>query len=242
MSWRAAFKGLAFLFSLAVAAVVLKATHFGADIDEAWVNRVLLHHGATSALWFIAAAGLATAMGFPRQAACFLAGYGFGFARGTLVGVAGTLVGCMLSFHYARLLGRSFVRRRFLKRVQRFDAFLGRHPLAMTLLVRLLPVGNNLVTNLIAGVSSVGALPFFAGSGLGYLPQTAIFALVGSGVNVQSSARIVAGGALLVCSGILGLALYRHHRREDARSPDVLADLATPPDPDATDGAPTPER
>ncbi|MBI4694453.1 MAG: TVP38/TMEM64 family protein [Gammaproteobacteria bacterium] len=228
MNWRAAFKGLVFLFSLAVAAVVLKATNFGADIDEAWVNRVLLHHGAASALWFVGAAALATAMGFPRQAVSFLAGYGFGVAEGTLVGVAGTLAGCMLSFYYARLLGRGFVRRRFLKRVQRFDAFLGRHPLSMTLLVRLLPVGNNLVTNLVAGVSSVGALPYFTGSGLGYVPQTAIFALVGSGVNVQSGVRIGVGGVLLVCSGLLGLWLYRRHRAEDARAPDMLEDLDRP--------------
>jgi uncharacterized membrane protein YdjX (TVP38/TMEM64 family) len=205
-------RGLVFLFSLALAAYVLKATHFGAAVDEAWIQAKILRHGAAGGLLFVIAGGVFTAMAFPRQAIGFLGGYAFGFAYGGVLALAATVTGCLLSFYYARFFGRAFVRARFAHRIKRFDDFLHRHPFSMTLLIRLLPVGNNLATNLIAGVSSVRGAPFFAGSALGYIPQTAVFALVGSGVNVDPALRIGLAAALFVISGALGVRLYRKYR------------------------------
>ena len=82
----------------------------------------------------------------------------------------------------------------------------------MTLLIRLLPLGSNLVTNLAAGVSSVGAAPFFLGSSIGYLPQTLVFALVGSGFSVDPELRIAISVVLFIVSGFLGVTLYRKYR------------------------------
>ena len=71
--------------------------------------------------------------------------------------------------------------------MRKFDEFVGLHPFQMTMIVRLLPVGSNVLTNLIAGVSRVRPVPFFAGSAVGYLPQTLAFALVGSGVPIMGA-------------------------------------------------------
>ena len=49
----------------------------------------------------------------------------------------------------------------------------------VTLIVRLLPVGNNTAFSLLGGVASVRALPFLAGSAIGYVPQTLVFVLLG---------------------------------------------------------------
>jgi uncharacterized membrane protein YdjX (TVP38/TMEM64 family) len=68
------------------------------------------------------------------------------------------------------------------------------------------------VTNLAAGVSSVAALPFIAGSAAGYVPQTVIFALVGTGVQVDPVLRIGLSVVLFVASAGLGLYLYRRVR------------------------------
>ncbi len=86
----------------------------------------------------------------------------------------------------------------------------------MAMLIRLLPVGSNVITNLLAGVSSVPLLPFLAGSLIGYLPQTVIFVLLGSGVNVQPVWRTAASVALFVASGLLGVVLYRRMRQGKA--------------------------
>jgi len=68
------------------------------------------------------------------------------------------------------------------------------------------------VTNLAAGVSGVGAISFFLGSALGYLPQTLVFTLVGSGFSVDPEIRIAISVILFAVSGFLGVFLFRKYR------------------------------
>ena len=106
-----------------------------------------------------------------------------------------------MSFAYARLFGRGVLNKRLGARAQRFDAFIHDHPFSMTLLIRLLPVGSNVLTNLAAGISRVRAVPFLAASFVGYLPQTVVFALVGSGVDVAQTMKIGLAVVLFLLSG-----------------------------------------
>ncbi|MBI3901443.1 MAG: VTT domain-containing protein [Nitrosomonadales bacterium] len=99
---------------------------------------------------------------------------------------------------------------------------------SMTLLVRLFPVGNNLATNLAAGAIGVHASRFFAGSLLGYVPQTAIFALAGSGVGVDPALRIGLSVTLFVLSSVFGAWCYRRHRRARAERYDYRARYSSP--------------
>ena len=101
----------------------------------------------------------------------------------------------------------------------------------MTVLIRLLPVGNNFATNLAAGVSRVPALPFFLGSLLGYIPQTLVFALAGSGVDVGAAWRIGIAVALFVLSGAIGAWLYRKYRHGKTLGTDVDEALEESPAP-----------
>jgi uncharacterized membrane protein YdjX (TVP38/TMEM64 family) len=134
-------------------------------------------------------------------------------------------LGCTLSFFYARWLGRHFIATRFGARIKRIDDFLGWNPFAMALLIRLLPVGNNLITNLTAGVTSVRAAPFILGSMTGYIPQTLVFALIGSGVNVDPELRIGLAVALFLVSGMIGVWLYRKYRHGHTLGAEVDAEL-----------------
>ena len=118
-----------------------------------------------------------------------------------------------MAFIYARFIGREWVTRRISERMRRIDAFLANNTFAMTLLIRFLPVGNNLMVNLTAGVSGAGALAFIGGSALGYIPQTVIFALVGSGIDIDPVFRIGLAVVLFAVSGAMGVFLYRRHRR-----------------------------
>ena len=81
-----------------------------------------------------------------------------------------------------------------------------------TLTLRLLPVGNNLVLNLLAGVSTLSVGPFLAALVLGYVPQTVIFALLGGGVRVSEKVQVAVAVALFAVSVILGLILLRDRR------------------------------
>jgi uncharacterized membrane protein YdjX (TVP38/TMEM64 family) len=163
-------------------------------------------------LIFLALGTAACAVGVPRQAVAFAGGTAFGAALGTALGLAAMLLGCAASFAWARLIARDSARARVRGRLARLEAFLAANTFHATLTLRLLPVGNNLALNLLAGAAGVPALPFLAGSALGYLPQTLVFALLGKGVRVDGAWQLALGAALLVASVALGFALWRRAR------------------------------
>ena len=84
-------------------------------------------------------------------------------------------------------------------------------PFGATLALRLLPVGNNLAVNLLAGMAGIALPPFLAASALGYLPQTVVFALLGKGVRVDGAWQMALAAGLLAASVAIGLALLRRH-------------------------------
>ncbi|OYY92435.1 MAG: SNARE associated Golgi protein [Hydrogenophilales bacterium 28-61-23] len=213
MTWQVLLKGLLMLASLALLGFLASHFQFDGMLSQHWIDSEIRGKGWTGDLLFLAVGGLATALSFPRQVVAFLGGYAFDFFSGTVLSTLATLLGCVLGFFYARWLGRGFVQKRFPGRIRKLDAFLHQHPFSMTLVVRLLPVGSNAATNLLAGVSSVRALPFFAGSVLGYLPQNLVFALAGSGVNLDPTMRLSLAVALFVVSSLVGIWLYRRYRQ-----------------------------
>lgn len=205
--------GLLLIATLVGIAYVFETTHLASLLDKAWIDHEVRGKGVSGELLFIGMGALATALGAPRQAISFLAGYAFDVALGTALGLAATVGGCLLSFFYARWFGRALVTTRFRERIRRIESFIRDNTFSMTVLIRLLPAGNNLITSLAAGVSRVRAMPFVLGSALGYVPQTLVFALIGSGVGIDPVWRIGLGVALFVVSGVLGIHLYRRFRR-----------------------------
>lgn len=220
-------RGLVLIASLAAVGYLLNLSDFGTAFDRTWMDREVLARGASGIALFIAMAGLFIAVGLPRQIFCFLGGYAYGFVWGTALALAATTVGCIATFYYARFLGRDALRRRFGLRLRRFDHFLERHPFSATLVVRLIPITNNLVVNLMAGVSSVPALPYVASSALGFIPQTLVFVLLGTGVHVDAGLQILLAVLLFLVSAAVGLAIYRRYRDLPALDAVVDADAAT---------------
>lgn len=209
---RVAIKGLGLILSLALIGYLFDSSDLGNAVNEAWIDAHIRGHGLEGTLLFLSMGALFTAVGLPRQIIAFLAGYAFGLIPGTLLGALAALLGCLVTFLYARLFGRGLLRDRLGKRAARFDRFVHEHPFSMTLLIRMLPVGSNILTNLAAGISSARMAPFLAASFLGFLPQTLVFALVGSGINVAPTLRIGTAALLFLGSGMLGAYLYHRHR------------------------------
>lgn len=82
----------------------------------------------------------------------------------------------------------------------------------MALILRLSPLSYGLAANIGAGVSGVRALPFFAGSAIGYLPQTIVFTLLGGGMQLDPVTNTILSALLFVVSTVLGLWLWRRYR------------------------------
>jgi len=228
MKARVIFKGLALILSLALLGYLFKTSDLGNSVNEAWIDSRVRDHGVNGALLFLLMGGLFTAIGLPRQIIAFLGGYAFGISLGTLLGALAALLGCMLSFFYARFFGKGLLRARLGERAGRFDRFIHDHPFSMTVLIRLLPVGSNLLTNLAAGISSIRPVSFFAGTSLGYLPQTLVFALVGSGAHIAPALKLTLAIGLFLISGLLGAYLYRRFRHGQSLDAQVDAALDEP--------------
>ena len=214
MNARVILKGLALILSLALLGYLFKTSDLGSSLNEAWIDARVRGHGVNGALLFLLMGGIFTAIGLPRQVIAFLGGYAFNVMLGTLLGALAALLGCMVSFYYARFFGKGLLRARLGDRAGRFDRFIHDHPFSMTVLIRLLPVGSNLLTNLAAGISSIRPMHFFTGSLLGYLPQTLVFALVGSGVHIAPMLKLTLAIALFLISMALGMYLYRRRGGE----------------------------
>ncbi|MDR2076600.1 MAG: VTT domain-containing protein [Desulfovibrio sp.] len=212
-------------FALSVAAVVLlRFLNLDDILDEEWADLHLRGQGGAGILLFVALAAALSPLGFPRQALAALGGYAFGAVPGIAWCSLGLAGGCMCGFFYSRLLAHAALRRRFGQRIRKLDAFLSRGPFLMSMAIRCLPVGNNALTNIAAGLTSIPAHAFIAGSAVGYLPQTVIFSLIGSGVRVDPGARLSLAALLFVLASYLGYRVYRGCIRlspleEDEESP-----------------------
>lgn len=208
--------GLVFLATLAAIAWVLESGLAGEWLSEDWKQRIdrdVRGQGVAGELLYLGVGAIACALALPRHVVSFFGGYAFGAGLGTLLALLATELGCVLTFFYARLIGRPLVAARFGARVRRIDEFLAANPFSMTLLMRLLPVGNNFATSLAAGVSRVPAQPFLLGSLLGYIPQTLVFALAGSGIEMGAGLRVGMAVLLFFVSGAIGIWLYHRYRR-----------------------------
>ncbi len=202
---------LAFL-ALAGILYLIRASGLDSLLNTTWVDAHIRGQGAWGYGVFLFVAGGLTAIGVPRQIISFMAGYAFGAMWGTIWGVLGTTLGCIFVFYWARIAGRRYVVHRYAGRIERLNAFIAQSPFSMTLVIRCLPVGNNLLTNLLAGVSTISATAFISGSCTGYIPQTLIFALLGSGVRVDPLWRTAVSAILFMVSSALGWMLYRRYR------------------------------
>ncbi len=217
--------GLVFLATLVAIGYVLESGLVQDMLSESWIDAQVRGKGAAGELLFVAVGGTATALALPRQIVSFLGGYAFGLGLGTVLALAATELGCALTFYYARVIGRPLVARRLGARVRRIEDFLAANPFAMTLLIRLLPVGSNFATSLAAGVSRVPARPFLLGSLAGYVPQTVVFALAGSGVEMGGSLRLASAVVFFFVSSAIGVWLYRRYRHGKSLGEDVEKSL-----------------
>ena len=207
MKLRFIVRGLIFVAVLVAVGYLLSGI-----LDRDWIDTHVRGRGLVGELLFVGIAGLLSSAGLSRQLIAFLGGYAFGFMEGALLGLLATVTGCIATFHYARLFCGSYVSRRYSGRMHKVNDFIRDNTFSMTLLFRLLPVGSNFIVNLAAGVSSVRRMPFFSGSALGYIPQTLVFALIGSGTSVEEHWQVAVAIAMFVGSAMLGIYLYRKYR------------------------------
>ncbi len=208
---RLARTGKPILLALSLVAVFIALRNFpdrGASFG-AWAKQQGL-------IRFMFVATASCAVGIPRQAVALAAGYADDVVFGSLLALCCETAACLVNVIWARLLARHWVQgklnsSRFARSwLIRLDETLSSRPFIATLSLRLLPVGNNLLLNLAAGVSRVPITTFVVASALGYIPQTIIFALLGAGIGLDKPTQFAVALGVFAASVSLGaLALRR---------------------------------
>lgn len=209
---RIAWRPSLLLGGLVAGALLLRG--FGDHGLAAWLARS--GHGVWPALVFLLSGTGLCAVGVPRQAICFTAGVAFGAVTGGALALIAQLLACAATLGWARLLARGWLRRRLGRRIAWLDRVLTRQPFTATLMLRLLPVGSNLLLNLAAGISAAPPGRVLAASLLGYLPQTAVFALAGAGTEIGRTHQLALAIGTLALSLALGAVLTVQWRRAAA--------------------------
>jgi uncharacterized membrane protein YdjX (TVP38/TMEM64 family) len=183
--------------------IIVQTTH------QNWLNDVLNKASHSGFLIFWIMASCVIAFGFSRQVICFSAGYLYGIYNGFLTALFVSVTGCIIAFSLARFFGGYVLKKQPMNKFYKFNQLLQNHPLSTTIMIRFLPIGSNLFTNIIAGLSRIHPLPFILGSGLGYCPQTLIFVLLGSGIRLVAFWQISISLFLFFISGFMATWLYR---------------------------------
>ena len=187
--------------------------------DEKQVAGFIQARGLPGLLAVMGAGTVYTALGGPRQLLAFVLGFALSPVYGTVISTAVTVLGATLCFFVARVLLQRSLADRFGPRMERFDRLFQQRTMTKILVVRLLPVGSNLATNVIAGCSHIRFLPFLMGSGLGYLPQMLVFALAGAGIGNADHYQFALSVLLFIVASLLGGYLLQQHRNRLLTTP-----------------------
>lgn len=180
----------------------------------------LLDYTLMSTLWGDLAAGaqlayflttgiIVTTLGLPRQSIALLGGYLFGTTLGGLFALTATLGGCVMAYHLAAYFGSARVQRYMPRLLSPLEEWTRYRVFEKTLMVRLMPVGSNLATNVAAGLVRAPRMQFFSASAIGFLPQTMVFVIGGSSANTSSFWQLTIGSLLFVISLAIGMHSYR---------------------------------
>jgi Uncharacterized conserved protein len=199
--------GLFFMLALAVQQgwldVISKSESARAFIQQ---------RGVQGYLMLTAAAILFMAVGGPRQIIAMVFGFIFGTLFGFVVALVVSGISLALTYFTAHTFLKPFIEKKYHKQSLRLLQWLRVATTRKTIMIRLMPVGSNVLTNLFAGAAAVDFKRFLIGSVIGYSPQTFIFVLVGSGIGLAQSDKLLISGLLFVTSSILGIHLFKKHR------------------------------
>lgn len=119
----------------------------------------------------------------------------FGWWKGAILSWSSAMVGAGLCFYIARILGRDVVEKLTSKSgLKNIDDFFEKHGKMSILIARLLPFISFDIVSYAAGLTSMSFLSFFIATGIGQLPATIVYSIVGG---------MLTGGARIMVTGLL---------------------------------------
>jgi len=129
----------------------------------------------------------------------------WGWAWGALISWSGAMIGAVICFYLARGFGRPLVERMVgAKALQLSDRFFDRYGRFAVLIARLIPVVSFDLVSFAGGLTNMTLRQFFWATGLGQLPATIIYSILGQ--NITSGAKY----GFWVFSGVVSLLIISY--------------------------------
>ena len=123
----------------------------------------------------------------------------FGWVYGALLSWSSAMVGALLCFYIAKMLGREVVEKLTSKiALKSVDAFFEKHGVYAILIARLLPFISFDIVSYAAGLTRMSLRSFLIATGLGQLPATLIYSYAGE--MLTGGARTFVYGLLILFS------------------------------------------
>ena len=190
---------------------------WGPVTEDVLLKRLFAQHWTVAWPIFIIGSVIYTALGGPRQVLALSCGVLFGGLNGALLSTLLTGLGALLTMLAVQRLSLVWVRKRYASRIAIVKAVLAEDTWIWVCVIRLMPVGSNLVTNIAAALSDLRLVSVFFGSLLGYLPQMLVFSFAGAGFALRDGSKLWFSLGALVFSTALGLYLYHHGFKQRLR-------------------------
>lgn len=204
---------------------VLDLGHY-LTLDQLKANRQNLtlayeNHKAAFTAGFIIIYFVQTALSLPGAAILTLAGGAiFGSVMGTVWVNIGASAGALAAFLLARTLFRDLVIEKFGAKMKDFDRGLEKNGLSYLLFLRLVPLFPFFLVNLACGISGLSMKTYIAGTMIGILPGSFVYANAGASLagienlGQAASPRVLASLALLGAFSLIPV-VYRKWFKAD---------------------------
>ena len=140
----------------------------------------------------------------------------FGTWAGSLISLAGALLGALVMFLMARYGFRDWAQRMLQKypKVKEYESYFEKNAFLGILFVRIVPVVPSPAVNIISGISRVSVVTFFIASLIGKIPSIVIFTFAGSNFGDNKTASFVTYGvyfvAILIATSIV---MYKRQQK-----------------------------
>lgn len=142
----------------------------------------------------------------PAFVVTFTNGLLYGAFWGGILSWSSAMVGAAICFYIARSLGRPVVEKLVSKTALDWtDRFFERYGMHSVLIARLIPVVSFALISYASGLTAIRFMVFFIATGVGQLPATILYSILGENAS-QSVLVVFWAFVAVICFGILGAA------------------------------------
>lgn len=201
-------KWLAIISTLLALYISLSVYLFTQDPFQTWLL-ILSPNSPLNSFFILVTLVSLSCIGLPRQVAAFTCGYFFEALWGFILATILVTVAAYITFSISKIFARSYVLSTYQLQLAKITTFLSNDTFSKAIIIRLLPIGSNFLTNVLAGVANIPLRPFLSGSFVGYIPQMFIFSLAGSGIKLAAADQITLSVILFLVAMLLSWQLYK---------------------------------